>query len=51
MTTMVAHYHLLFPRYEGPRKPMIVAGLLTVIGLAHFGLALAFKLYFFNYVE
>jgi hypothetical protein len=38
-------------KYEGPRKPMIVAGLLTVIGLAHFGLALAFKLYFFNYVE
>jgi len=38
-------------KYEGPRKPLIVASLLTVIGLAHFGLALAFKLYFFNYVE
>jgi len=38
-------------KYEGPRKPMIVAGLLTTIGLAHFGLALAFKLYFFNYAD
>jgi hypothetical protein len=30
---------------------MLVAGLLAVIGLAHLGLALAFKLYFFNYAD
>jgi len=36
-------------KYEGPRRPLVVAGLLALIGLAQLGLALSFKLYFFNY--